>query len=262
MAKVEVDIKTALNIDKFLGRVKRNRIALVGIELEGGWKKLPDGINLTHDGSLTGLGEQDHPTRDELEAARRGSKQLHIGELQSEPLEPVKLTAWMKQYYPNHMNETCGLHVHMSFHRAKHYMQLMVPEYTATIVEYIGRWAEREHLDHKHPIWKRLAGENEHCKHLFYADIQAKATKKDYSHDYPGNRYTCINYCNGLHSTLECRLLCMMETYEQGVRAVQNILDITNSFLIVTAKREEKLKAELQLSAGDYVYVDRRLERV
>lgn len=162
MAQVE-----PLKIDKLLGKV-RNRIYLVGIELEGGWSKLPDtGTALVRDGSIhLEKGVRGEPplipfTREEImaEAALRygagatfnprqiqqiaammeenrvANKYSHlkIGELPSPPMEVKKFPLWMTKYYPSHVNDTCGLHVHMSFKSALHYQRLMIPEYSKTI---------------------------------------------------------------------------------------------------------------------------------
>ena len=259
---------TSLNIDKILGKV-RNRFHLIGIELEGGWKKLPEGVTLASDGSVNIRPDLPQPPRGRdfinpndytnamlaYEKKARQSK-LHIGELQSEPLEPVKLSAWMKHNYPSKVNESCGLHVHMSFRSAAHYGRLMIPEYQYTAFDYVARWAEIEKLGKDHPIWKRLSGKNEFCRNEFHADMQVLQNKKEYSRsDGSAGRYTGINYPHGLHGTIECRLLPMMETAEQGIRAVQHVLDITNACLVMTAKREEQLKADIP---GDEVLVERR----
>src|SRR5258708_30736662 len=152
-----------LAIDDLLQKRLKNFVYRVGIELEGGWLKLPEGVDLARDGSIIGI----ELTPAELLASKNQKMNgeaylyLKIGELASEPMELTKLTPWIQQSYPRHVNETCGLHVHYSFKDARHYQWLMVPEYQPTMRHYLGLWAKEEGLPADHPIWKRLRGGNE-----------------------------------------------------------------------------------------------------
>jgi len=219
-----------INIDKTIGKA-RNRVRRIGIELEGGWtKKLPPGTRLVHDGSVR--------FPQDVAIKLNGGQ----GELPSPPLDLTMFAGWIETYYPQIVNETCGMHIHLSFKNALTYQRLMNPKYPATILAYITKWAKDEKLVRNHPIWERLRGENEYCKHQFWADEQVKRIEKDHDRMRNGNRYTIINYSYGVHSTLECRLLPMMVDAKQATRAIQNIIDTTNAFLVVTAAREEKVK--------------------
>lgn len=217
----------------------QNRVYRVGIELEGAWLKFPDDIPLHRDGSVEGLvGPKDPITGFPIP--------LTVGEIHSEPIEPLKIRQWMKKYYPSHVNKTCGLHVHMSFKNARHYQWLMDrPDYQDTMVEYLRRWGKEEGIPVKHPLWSRLRGESTYCTLGYFPDEQARQKQKNYSHDSTGSRYTVINYCFGLHETLECRVLPMFEDPEVGIRAVRQVLDVTNAYLQLAGKKEPKLVAEV-----------------
>ena len=273
-----------LDIDKFLGKA-RNQIHRVGVELEGGWVKLPPGVSLTHDGSVS-IKQPEDPTferkyRQWQETANRANQEgrlntvpppthrikLHVGELPSTPMEVEKVAAWMKEFYPDKVNETCGLHVHVSFKSVLQYQRLMTPSYPATIVEYFTQWARAEGLSDKHPLWERLTGNNRFCKHEFHAQEQV-VSRKDHNQTRPGHRYTVINYCYSVYGgTLECRLLPMMDTSDQGIRAVQHVLAITNAFLMAYREREEKAKAKVESMdivrehVQDTIYPERRESR-
>lgn len=270
---------------EFLGRA-RNRIYRVGIELEGGWTKLPEGVNLEHDGSVQipvpreiiaaqeeeQVGLRDLQRRAQLAmndpfGRRNGAPvapvakkapRIVTGEIPSEIMELSKVDPWMMKYYPQYVNGTCGLHIHMSFNSAKDYSRLMAPEYPKTIVDYMIKWAEEEKLPKSHPIWARLNGGNKYCQHEFYADLQAAKTQKGHNLEGEGHRYTVINYCFGLHKSLECRLLPMLDTAEQGVRAVKRVIDITNACLVALARKEEKMKASVIINEDDHVKETRR----
>ena len=231
-----VDLSHQLNESKL-----RNRVSAVGIELEGGWREQPAGVTIGHDGSVIGMPSQ----------AR------YVGELASPPILTTQIETWMTKCYPDYVNETCGLHVHMSFDNAFLYQRLMDDRYPATILRYIERWAKDEKLSTASPIWDRLAGRSVYCQHVFAPDEQAQAVKKDFSRTRPGNRYTVINYPFSRTHTIECRLLPMMPTTVQGIRAVQEVIHITNAFLVKTAARERKYVKVVQDDGDSTTYRSR-----
>lgn len=247
--------KPRFDLDKTLAQPRvKNFIYRVGVELEGGWVRIPDGVDLGHDGSIRGLA--DNPPIDPATGIpKRPAQLVHPGELNSAPMELGMIQAWMRQSYPSHVNESCGLHVHTSFKSALHYMWLMVPEFQATMKYYLAEWGRKQGFDKKHPLLKRLVGRNQYCKDEFYADIQATNSKKSYNHDSPGNRYTIINYPFPLHGTIECRVLPMFEDVEQAIAAVGTVLDITNASIAVAAQREEKLHGKVDLDDSRLVEV-------
>jgi hypothetical protein len=229
------------SIDDLMGHV-RNRIRAVGIELEGGWHKLPPGIHqVEHDGSVR-FGSADI-TRHRL---------TQVGEIVSHPIEAKKeeprwteMEKWVAHNYPQAANGTCGMHVHFSFRSHMNYQRLMVPELTEETVRLLTKWAETEKLPQDHPLWSRLRGESEYCQRKFMAAEQSKQTRKNHARNGPGHRYTMWNYCYGQHSTIECRLLPMMETSDQAIRAIHYLINLVNAFLVVHLKREEPRIAQL-----------------
>jgi hypothetical protein len=249
---------SVLEIDRFLTNPPKNRIKFVGIELEGGWTKYPPGeeVNFHGDASVKGLGSADV-----------NGNPIKSGEIVSPPMEPAAMGKWVTRWYPQALNATCGLHIHMSFHQIRHYKRLMVSEYQDTMIEYLKRWAEAEgtfphekpcELVHNpfdyvpcskcgglrqvpgHHIWDRLAGKNKNCNLKFWPDKQVQMSRHgDQSSPdrfyRDGSRYTVINYCFGIENrqTLEVRVLPMMEKPEQAVRALKHVVRITNAVLYV-----------------------------
>lgn len=178
--------------------------------------------------------------------------EMQVGEIPSPPMAPSELGVWMRRYYPQSVNETCGMHVHMSFENALHYQRLMVPSYQATIVKYVNEWAKGEGFRKEHCLWPRLQGQSTYCQHKFWPDHQIKTRGKDFNHEREGHRYTVINYCYGTTGTIECRLLPMMADAEQGIRAIQRILDITNAFLARGKEREARLTSKVTANDDPY----------
>lgn len=245
MSRLPKDWKP-LDIDQ--ARTKaRNRIYRVGLELEGGWDKLPPGTRLVRDGSV-----------------RFPVPIAHVGEMPSGILDvskdsPTYWATWLTKNYPQHTNETCGMHVHMSFKTAFAYNRLMTVQYPATVVEEFRKWAKVLGMPNTHPIWPRLWGESRYCQFKFDADRQVQNRDKDHNQERPGHRYTVINYCYSRYSTLECRLLPMMGNAKQAAQAIQELLDITNAFLLaLPVRREPKQRIEHALDES----VDRTETRI
>lgn len=220
-----------IDIDKYLGKVK-NRVYKVGVELEGLWPNLDPNIHLDVDTSVQ-------------VPAPPGSPNARTGELVSEPLEPIRVGLWMKRFYPPVVNHTCGMHVHVSFRDARHYGLLTDPAFQPTVIAYFTRWAEREGFPPAHHFWARLRGESPYCQIKHWPGMQMVPQKKDHDRNRPGHRYTVINYPFNVNRTIECRLLPMMETKEQGVRAVKHFLEITNASLVALREKEIKLTGEV-----------------
>jgi hypothetical protein len=270
-------ISKFLDIDKWLYKTKQ-RIYRIGIELEGGWNKVPDGTQVIRDGSVHfearlpleketryrqlqsiingGMGgsREEHKEFQALNTERQKTMPALVGEIPSMPLicdpkqrgESLYWEKWLKQFFPSHFNPSCGMHVHMSMRTVLTYQRLMAEEYPLTVIEYLGRWAKRVNLPSDNPLWDRLAGKSEYCQHKFYANEQARQAQKDYDKKRVGHRYTFIHYPFQRNGTVECRGLPMFE-FDLARLAIQELLDITNAFLVATAKKEETFKAQLQL---------------
>lgn len=235
------ELGPAVDIERLRGKKLRQRVYRVGIELEGGWRKLPTGARLAHDGSI-------HFTEDDITSGLQ-----QVGELPSPVMDVKDFPAWMTKYYPHFVNATCGMHVHMSFMTALTYQRLMDARFPATILASMTSWAKGQKLSKAHPIWERLRGESRYCKHEFSADAQVKNTSKDFDQRRDGHRYTVINYCySRTGGSLECRLLPMMHTAEQGIAAVQEIIDTTNAFLVATSAKERRHTSTVDADGDSY----------
>ena len=254
-----------MDISDRLGKA-RNRIYKVGVELEGGWDVLPQGVPQLHGDSsvkfepldyvkfppimvkaLQGHDIEGRPVYRNVKT--KGGAPVHIGELPSPILlpegkagQPV-LETWLRQHYPQHVNSTCGMHMHMSFRNAFQYQQLMDESYMWTVVEFVKRWADRKvaekTLSKDNPLFDRLAGKSEYCQLKFDPDEQAQKIRKEFDHFGKGHRYTVINYAFSKTQTIECRLLPMMPTADLALEALRLLMDITSAFLLFIAKETE-----------------------
>lgn len=257
--KLKEVLAAAESVDISRFEKPRNRVRLIGVELEGGWNKLPKGVKLTHDGSVQI--EIPYLAREYYAAHSRWAADYEgptaVGELVSAPMPVGDLEKWMRQSYPPFHNSSCGMHLHMSFRAARLYERLMEPSYQSTIFKEVAKWAKGK-IPSDHHLWERLKGENRYCKRDWYADAQAAATSK--SRIVGGDRYTAINYCLSLHSTIECRLLPMMPTVDLAIGALQEVLRITNAYLYAGHQAEESTEGAVELAAGESVYREDQTE--
>ncbi len=256
---MEAKVVEPLNLDKHLGAV-RNRIRLVGLEFEGGWTTFPKNEKYEHDGSVFKPETYGNQVEwDKVKAKIASMKITTTGELPSSPMIPAQMRAFFKKNYPQYVDKTCGLHVHMSFEDLKYYHRLMIPEYPITMRVYLKKWAVEENLPDSHPIWDRVNGLNQYCSSKFWPDKQV-GKRKSYDHG-DGDRYTDINDCWKQHKTIECRILPMFEDVEMSYRASKRVLDITNACLVKIASKLDKKKIEIS-DIPTSRYVERDVEEV
>lgn len=260
----------ARTIEKILAGKVRNRIDKIGIELEGGWLSLPKGVNLTPDGSVRVSDPQ--------------GRGLVRGEIPSPPLSPTEWEAWVKAHYPSHVDSSCGLHVHMSFRSALVYQRLMDFNYTKALLTQLRRWAVVAALPPQHHFYGRLKGANKYCLPFYAADVQARQTRK------ADCRYAAVNYCHGIHQTMEVRVLPMFSDsdippniiklpplapaegsnnpfdyvastkvrtkvidpgrkgVDLAIEAISKVLAVTNAFVLLDPRREQRLVERLAAS--------------
>ena len=240
-----------------------NRIRLVGIELEGGWDAPVVGETIQRDGSVkfpTSTVQPMAELRSPITSASLSSISATIAlraqlglsgpvnnqpSTISQPLAIGQIAEWVTRCYPKYVNESCGLHVHMSFYSKINYSRLMCPEFTSWIVTRVKRWATDEKLPKHHPQWDRVLRRNHpHAAHLYLGEGQVKMTRKDYeSRGKPHSRYTFVNYCDGQHHTVEVRGLSMPDTAEQAIRGIMAVVEGTNEFLSKIRQKDVIVRA-------------------
>jgi hypothetical protein len=235
-----------MNVDRWMEKAK-NRIKAIGIEVEGGWDSPTAAKAIMRDGSV--VFPQVNTNRYGEPVAGSGYPR-YIGEIASPILTVGEGPEWMKKWYPKYVNETCGLHVHMSFSTMRYYHLLLCPQYTDAMFDQLAKWALDEELPKSHPMWTRLSGTHKHCVKTFRGDEQVKQTRKIWMNTPGACRYTAINYPQRQHATVECRLLAMMDTHQQGWRGIQRVLATTNAFLLAVTRKEPRAVVQVPYTAG------------
>lgn len=205
---------------------KAKFIKKIGIEFEGGWQESPDGLKA--DGSVSGI------------------EAPFEGEVASPVLAPQAWLAWAQRLYPDEVNTSCGLHVHVSFKNTRSYSRLMDPDFYAKFLAFWHEWGTRRSINEGSAFWKRLSGENSYCKNLFRPDEQARQRTKG------PERYCHINFCYGLHKTVEFRLLPMFHKKHLAMDAITSLLDFIEAYLAEEAKKHPKN----EIISDESVFVD------
>lgn len=219
-----------------------NHILKIGVELEGGWqgkirKKSPfPDITIHADASI-----HEFPGI------------MHFGEIASPPMRPIQaeIEEWITTHYPAAHDHRCGFHVHVSVTNARIYGKLATRPFFEYWRERTKEWAKKhcaKAADGKeHPIWHRLRGENKYCRMEFSAINQMRKKTK------PPNdpeRRTALNFCWGLHRTIENRVYPMFDTPKLATKAVFEFTDCINTYLD-QLKEEKDFLGQISLDAGD-----------
>lgn len=183
----------------------KGRVKKIGIELEGGWSYRPQGLKA--DKSLRRLSSP------------------YIGEVASPPMEDLSsVLRWIDKFYPQEVNSSCGLHIHISLDNLN-YSRLMEYEFYSYFRENIQLWSRKAVRPSDLNFWNRLNGANYYCRDGFRPLEQVRERSKTPA------RYTALNYCYALHGTLECRLFPMFRDIETAKSAVRAFIDIVESYL-------------------------------
>lgn len=210
-----------------------NRIKAIGLELEGGWASgSPAANKVKHDGSVRNVPDK-----------------FLIGEVCSPPLDSMEDAAkWLSANYPQHVNESCGLHVHVSLANI-HYSRLMNEDFNNCFLnameDFWSRFRSEKGFDQ---FRDRLDGQNHYCQKVFRPEDQL--WRKEQYGDRTGNnahpRYSQLNYCFGRHGTMECRLFPCFPSVIHSIEAAKVFVTCINDFL-ATCAPEKDLKVTVDI---------------
>ena len=187
----------------------------VGVELEGGWSYIP--VGSVPDGSVNDFGCE------------------FSGELPS-PAFPYwgSLQRWIQDHYPDFVDNSCGLHVHISLKNQGNYPRLMDDAFTNWAQRYLGHFWQKtrglsltEHSRLRH----RLAGGNT------YAQTEVRSLEQRSLLRKTSIRYTHWNFCYALHGTVECRILPMFATPDTALLGIASVIRCVNAWLYGGAQR-------------------------
>lgn len=210
----------------------------IGVELEGGWNKIPPDVNeIGHDGSVMVIAK-------------------HVGEIASPPGKPKEILSWVLRNHPTAVNQTCGMHVHVSFRRILDYSRLADRDTSRKfLIRRLRQWGNKNKFGTvrpEHPFWDRLKGENRYCKAGWNPEEQISADSR------VEERYQQMNFCWGLHRTMEVRVLPAFKIPEVSVDAIKCVLKAVEDYLRLMSKgrRERLVVSEMDDSSTGEMLVE------
>lgn len=190
-------------------------IEKIGVEIEGGWCNPLPPSNIYYDGSVKDLAE--------IEKA---------GEISSTPLSLIEIQEFISRNYPDKVNYSCGLHIHLSFKNNFYYSLLITRDFYDFFLFKIEEWGKEEKINDNSIFWERWKGECCYCKRKFSPEQQINLTSKG------SIRYTHLNYCYALHGTIEVRIFPSFEKSRLAISAVKRTIEIFESWLSKMPKKK------------------------
>lgn len=193
-------------------------IQAVGVELEGLWTR----PGCTQSGCH-------YPTGDGSLHFQSIPMSGWVGEYRMGPF-----TSWaaakekLTSHWPDRVNRTCGLHVHVSLTQSGLYTALMTERFYAHMLSSLRRFARIHHYASSSPMMARLRGENSYCA-IGYSDdaVYRQANTRGKG----GERYNAVNFCKALHGTVEIRVLPATASALRGLRSIDRVLRTINRYL-------------------------------
>jgi len=183
-------------------------IKAIGFEIEGCWRLTRDVLpyHVATDGSVRATIPSMHTT----------------GEVRMGPYpNGVIDTEQVQSQYPDHVNSTCGLHVHLSFPNHGLYASFMSKEFYYWFIEGLKHWrtvAEAQGAPRSETFWNRINGNNVDFCAVNYRSEDCYGQLNGHA-----NRYNAINYCLTRHGTIEVRVLNAWATAEECLLAVNEV---------------------------------------
>lgn len=133
---------------------------------------------------------------------------FRVGEVVSKPLANYKdVVRFLNDCWPDKSNKTSALHFHLSFLDSSYYSCLMEQSFGIYFRECLQKFAVENNLNQvmQSRIFNKCEHSQYYCKDNFIPLNQVYVKQKIW-HDNSPNRYTILNFCYGLHKTMECRV--------------------------------------------------------
>ena len=199
-------------------------IKKIGIELEGLWSYAP--IDAYEDSSV------------EFNIDDDDDSNYFIGECSFMSDDLIELKNMIKDRYPEDVNSSCGMHCHLSFQNDIYYTLFTRKRFYDYFLSKMHSFGVRNKINEKSAFWRRLNGQNNFCYRSF---IPSEQLKTDCN-----NRYTQLNFCYEEHRTIEVRLLPMFKKIQLAFLAVDELVNIFESWIDIHYDQIEQLRKPIK----------------
>lgn len=168
------------------------------------------------------------------------------GELVSKPLNKNEIKGFIKDNYPDRVNSSCGMHVHLSFNDDKRDVHILATkEFNDYFVKSFEKWAIDRKLNNPSRFYHRLKGDQSYCKREFKGYSQLKNSD---------DRYTQINFCSyAKFNTVEFRLATMFDNNNISVEYVDKLHAIVNDYLSKNKPKVYEFNLKINKSTSIYL---------
>jgi hypothetical protein len=238
-------------------------IKSLGVEIEGAWDELPRAFmsadsRFGHkvyrtDGSVSGFKEMSchrcgnnkrscgcGAQRDFDKSDKDDNRFGFVGEIASYPFDNINpLLSWIREYYPDKTNRSCGLHVHLKPINNMIYRKLNSKRFYNDFMSAIEYFGKARTLNADSAFWQRLKG-NTYCKKGF-----TRWNGRD------GDRYRAINFCYQKHKTIEFRIWPAFNSKRIAIDAVKFNYDFVNTWLMTHKIIVKPIETEVELENVD-----------
>lgn len=196
---------------------RRRHWQKIGVELEGGWSGDYRRFLLAS------------PLVDTKEDGSVNVEADSVGEITLGPYDRLgRALAMVTRCYPEKVDETCGLHVHLSFDRPTVH-RLTAPAFFTHFADFWKAWGTRHQIHRSSEFWSRLAGECEYCEPM---EFQSENAYYGHTTPFQSDRYSQVNFqAYREHGTLECRLLPAFKYSRVAIKAIAGVIDCFEEYL-------------------------------
>jgi hypothetical protein len=173
---------------------------------------------------------------------------FRVGEVVSPPLPSnAEVLKFISECWPDKSNKTSALHFHLSFKEVGHYSCLMEEDFGVYFREQLHKFAVENNLNQvmQSRIFNKCDHSRYYCKDNFIPLNQVFVKQKIWHENSP-HRYTILNFCFGLHKTMECRVFSSHTKLKTGIdcwkwlsTTVENYLEDNYSKFLENAKHVE-----------------------
>ncbi len=190
-----------------------------------------------------------------------------MGEVVSPPCSNLRdLAEFIQAYYPDKVNTTSGLHIHVSLESDEDYTLLMQPSFYSYFRTHVEAWAKANKIKSAR-FWNRFNNQNYYCARNDRKRSESEETLTEaemlINHQRQRNgsadRYRHLNFCKGKHGTLEVRLFNGLNNPREIFKSVLCVLECIDTYLEIvhtaSAKLAKKIKnsikTEYRVSSGN-----------
>lgn len=154
-------------------------------------------------------------------------------EFQTKPGSVGEALRQLTTLYPDVTSRAAGMHVHMSFRETSSISLLCSQKFFDYWKERWEKWGKANNV--QGTFWERLKGDNQYC-HVMSMDLYNNTTqhpkKANTVTQVGGGRYKAINFqAYDEHKTVEFRMLPMFQKGNLAVNAVEQLVDIVETYL-------------------------------